>query len=39
MKDGEWFVGDNYGSTPMSGRLVPLAEALADQDIEQAERV
>jgi hypothetical protein len=38
MKDGEWFVGDNYGSTPMSGRLVPLAEALADQDIEQAER-
>jgi hypothetical protein len=39
MKDGEWFVGDNYGSGPLSGRLVPLAEALADQDIEQAERV
>ena len=38
MKDGEWFVGDNYGSGPLSGRLVPLAEALADQDIEQAER-
>jgi hypothetical protein len=38
MKDGEWFVGDNYGSTPMSGRLVPLAEALAEHDIEQAER-
>lgn len=36
MKDGEWYCGDNYGSTPMSGRLVPLAEALADQDIEKA---
>jgi hypothetical protein len=34
MKDGEWFVGDNYGSGPLSGRLVPLAEALADQDID-----
>ncbi len=30
MKDGEWYVGDNYGSTPMSGRLVPLAQALAE---------
>ena len=29
MKDGEWYVGDNYGTTPMSGTLVPLAEALA----------
>jgi len=38
MKDGEWFVGDNYGSTPMSGRLVLLAEALAEHDIEQAEQ-
>jgi hypothetical protein len=36
MKDGEWYCGDNYGSTPMSGRLVMLAEALADQDIEKA---
>ncbi len=34
MKDGEWYCGDNYGSGPMSGRLVLLAEALADQDIE-----
>lgn len=33
MKDGQWYCGDNYGSTPMSGRLVLLAEALADQDI------
>lgn len=29
MKDGVWYVGDSYGSTEMSGRLVPLAEALA----------
>jgi hypothetical protein len=29
MKDGEWYVGDNYGSGPLSGRLVPLAQALA----------
>jgi hypothetical protein len=29
MKDGVWYVGDNYGSTAMSGRLVPLAEAMA----------
>jgi len=28
MKDGVWYCGDNYGSTPMSGRLVPLAEAI-----------
>ena len=38
MKDGEWFVGNNYGSGPLSGRLVPLAEALAEHDIEQAEQ-
>jgi hypothetical protein len=29
MRDGEWYVGDNYGSTPMSGKLVPLVEAMA----------
>jgi hypothetical protein len=28
MKDGVWFVGDNYGSSEMSGKLVPLSEAL-----------
>ena len=28
MKDGVWYVGDNYGVTYMSGTLVPLAEAL-----------
>jgi len=37
MKDGQWYCGDNHGSTPMSGRLVLLAEALADQDIEKAD--
>jgi len=29
MKDGVWYVGDNYGATEKSGRLVPLTEALA----------
>jgi hypothetical protein len=38
MKDGEWFVGDNYGSSSISGKLVPLGEALAEHDIEQAEQ-
>ena len=39
MKDGEWYVGDTYRSSPLSGKLVPLAEALADQDIQNAETV
>ena len=30
MKDGVWYCGDNYGSTPMSGKLVPLAQAMAN---------
>ena len=30
MKDGVWDCGDNYGSTPMSGKLVPLAQAMAN---------
>ena len=34
MKDGVWYVGDTYDSTPLSKKLTPLAEALADQDIE-----
>lgn len=29
MKDGVWYVGDNYGSSEISGKLVPLAQALA----------
>lgn len=28
MKDGVWYVGDTYGSTLLSNRLTPLAEAL-----------
>jgi hypothetical protein len=31
MKDGEWYCGDNYGSSAISGKLIPLAIALADQ--------
>jgi hypothetical protein len=30
MRDGVWYVGDNYGTTAMSGTLVPLAEALKE---------
>lgn len=29
MRDGVWYVGDNYGSGPMSGQLVELSKALA----------
>ena len=29
MKDGVWYCGDNYGSTELSGKLVPLSEALS----------
>ena len=29
MRDGVWYVGDNYGATAISGKLVPLAEAMA----------
>jgi hypothetical protein len=28
MKDGTWYVGDTYGSTALSNKLTPLAEAL-----------
>ena len=28
MKDGTWYVGDTYGSTELSNKLTPLAEAL-----------
>lgn len=28
MQDGVWYVGDNYGTTALSGKLVPLTEAL-----------
>ena len=36
MKDGEWYVGTTYKSDEkMGGKLVPLAEALADEVIDQ----
>lgn len=38
MKDGVWYCGSTYTSdTRLGGKLVPLAEALADQDIDNAE--
>jgi hypothetical protein len=38
MKDGEWYVGTTYESdAKMGGKLVPLAVALAEADIETAE--
>ena len=35
MKDGVWYCGDTYDSSPISGKLVPLAQALADADIDE----
>ena len=38
MKDGEWFVGTTYSSdSKLGGKLVSLAEALAEEDIERDE--
>ena len=38
MKDGVWYVGTTYQSdTKLGNKLVPLAEALAEADIEAAE--
>lgn len=38
MKDSVWYVGTTYGSDARLGyKLVPLAEALADQDIDSAD--
>ena len=31
MRDGEWYCGDSYKRTEISGRLVPLSQALAEQ--------
>lgn len=40
MKDGEWYCGTTYGSDAKLGsKLVLLAEAMADADIEAAEKV
>ena len=39
MKDGVWYCGSTYKSdTRLGYKLVPLAEALADQDIEMNEQ-
>ena len=38
MRDGVWYVGTTYESdAKLGGKLVPLAEALADHDIERNE--
>jgi hypothetical protein len=34
MKDGVWYVGDTYGSTELSNKLTPLAEALAEETVD-----
>ena len=34
MRDGVWYVGNTY-SDKYTKKLVPLAEALADQDIDK----
>ena len=39
MKDGVWYCGDTYESSAMFRKLVPLAEALADEHIKNAETV
>ena len=35
MKDGVWYCGNTYEGTPLYRKLVPLAEALADADIDE----
>jgi len=35
MKDGVWYVGDTYGTTPLSTKLTVLAEALAAETVDQ----
>lgn len=37
MQDGVWYCGTTYSSGALAHKLVPLAEALADQHIEEAE--
>jgi hypothetical protein len=31
MRDGVWYCGDTYANSSMSGKLVPLHEALAEE--------
>ena len=35
MKDGVWYCGDTYGSTPLSTKLTVLADALAAETVDQ----
>ena len=35
MKDGVWYVGDTYESSPLSKKLTVLAEALAAETVDQ----
>jgi hypothetical protein len=35
MKDGVWYCGDTYESTPLSTKLTVLAEALAAETVDQ----
>jgi hypothetical protein len=35
MKDGTWYCGDMYESTPLSKKLTVLAEALAAETVDQ----
>jgi len=35
MRDGTWYVGDTYDSTPLSTKLTVLAEALAAETVDQ----
>ena len=37
MKDGTWYVGTTYSMGSLAGKLIPLAEALAEHDIEETE--
>jgi len=35
MRDGVWYCGDTYGSTPLSTKLTVLADALQAQTVDQ----
>ena len=35
MRDGTWYVGDTYGTTPLSTKLTVLADALAAETVDQ----
>jgi hypothetical protein len=35
MRDGAWYVGDTYGSTPLSTKLTVLADALEAEAVDQ----